>query len=89
MKQSDKPIRPPGELLGTKLFFIPTEKGNERNPETGELSVYVSINGHPHYVPVNKETTMDYDVFCVMRDAGIFGPNATYVSYDDFDPMRI
>ena len=87
--KSDKPIKPIKELLGDRAFFIPKNKANDRNPDTGESSIFVSINSKVQYVPVDKEVTMSYEVFCVLRDAGIFGPNSTYVSPDDFDPMRI
>ena len=76
------------DLLGDRAFFIPESKANDRNPDTGESAVFVSINSKVQYIPVGKEVTMSYEAFCVLRDAGIFGPNSTYVAPDDFDPMR-
>lgn len=78
MNQSKKPVIELSDLIGERIFRLPKSMGNQVDLATGELCVYVGINGKNYYIPVDKPTPLPYPVFCVLREMGILDYYKTY-----------
>lgn len=85
--RSIKEVKPLPELVGEKRFVFPTNKANDVDPQ-GRPAIMVQINSVRYFVPCGVETTVDNDVFCVLKDVGIVSASQTFGVDEIFDPVR-
>ena len=88
LQTSKKKVKLLEEILGKKEYFFPEDLANEINPDTGEKSILTTLNSQKTYTPVGKRIGIDYETFCVLKDANIINPNETYETGKPFDPIR-
>ena len=88
LHRSKKPIQKLADVVGEKGFIFPPQLANDCNPENGQPSLMVSINSKKTYIPVGKMTTINADVYSVLKDAGIVIAEKDYSAEGAFDPLK-
>lgn len=72
-----------------KKFIFPRQLANEVDPVTLKPSILIQVNLKKTYIPCEEQTEVNNDIFCVMRDAGLVGPNNTFEVGGGFDPLKV
>lgn len=69
--RSTKKIRPLSELVGERIFTLPSSMANSFDTVEGKPCILVQVNGLKHYIPVETPTPIAYAAFCALKDIGI------------------
>jgi len=88
IRRSTKTVIELRELYSNKIFNFPDSFANDRDPMSGVPSIMVAINGRKQFIPVGRDTEVDYEAFCLLRDCGIISPNQTFEVGGEFDPFK-
>jgi hypothetical protein len=66
--------------------MFPSTVANDCDSD-GTPSIIVNINSKKTIVHTEEPVTLEYDVFCVLRDSGIISKDENYQAVGDFDPL--
>jgi len=87
LKVSHKPIIKLSALVGNMIFNLPREMANDIDLVTGKRCITVGINGKNTNILVGEPVPIPYDVFCVLKDAGILNSYKKFTEGEDFKPL--
>ncbi len=85
--KSTKQIKSLEEVLGKKIFRLPSEISTDTTPE-GKRCMVLGINGVNHVILTGVEVELDQQEFSILKDSGIINSNTTYSVKKEFDPIR-
>lgn len=83
---SKKSVKPIAGLLYNKFFWFNRQLANWVDKD-GKSVIRICINGKVTIIPVERDVSIDYDVFCVLRDAGMISSSTTYEKGKIFEPF--
>ena len=84
---SKKRVKKLTEIVGMKTFYFPKKLSNDVDPKTGKHCIKVQINSFSQFFPVEEETPVSYEGFCLLKDIGVISPEQTYALGGEFDPF--